>query len=437
MNELVRRIVKNSSYLFSATGISAGLSMLQGILTARLLGVETFGVLGIIIMFTSTVNKFASFRMSELVVKYVGQFHEANDHRKAAALFKTAALIEMLASLVAFGLIWLLAPIGAQIFTKDPANSGLFVLYGLIVLANLVAESSTGLLQIFDRFRRLAVLNVVQSVITLSITSLAFVTGGGLRHVLLAYVAGKMISALGFSLAAMLEASRQWGRDWRSAPVGLLRPQARELAHFAISTNLSATLSLVNKDSELLWVSFFRSPFEAGLYKLVLTLTNLVEMPVNPLPQATYPELSRQVARRQWQNVNQILRQGSFLTGGYSLVAITILALLGQPLIRTFYGADFLPAFPALLILLAGYLVANTFYWRRIALLSLGRPDFPVKLNFILAMLKVVGVVLLTPRFGFLASAALLAGFYWAGSFISVLKIRQLLNQAASVPASE
>ena len=259
VQKLVRRIIKNSSYLFSATGISAGLSMLGGILTARLLGVEAFGILGTIIMFTSTVNKFASFRMGEMVIKYVGQYSEADDPSRAAATFKAAALLEMLASLAAFGLVYLLAPLGARFFAKDPGLSGLFVLYGLIVIANLIAESSTGLLQIFDRFRRLAALNVIQGVISLAIISIAYFTNGGLREVLLAYLAGKVISATGFSAAALLEATRRWGRHWWKTPLDLLRPQARELASFAISTNLSATLSLVNKDSELLWVSFFRS----------------------------------------------------------------------------------------------------------------------------------------------------------------------------------
>jgi hypothetical protein len=44
-NVLIQRIVRNSGYLFSATGISAGLSMLQSILAARLLGVTDFGIL--------------------------------------------------------------------------------------------------------------------------------------------------------------------------------------------------------------------------------------------------------------------------------------------------------------------------------------------------------------------------------------------------------
>jgi O-antigen/teichoic acid export membrane protein len=55
-NELIRRVVKNSGYLFSATGISAALSMLQSILVTNLLGPGGFGILGTITNFTTVIN---------------------------------------------------------------------------------------------------------------------------------------------------------------------------------------------------------------------------------------------------------------------------------------------------------------------------------------------------------------------------------------------
>lgn len=427
-NPLIRRVAKNTGYLFSAHGISAALSMLQGILAARLLGVADFGVLGAIITFTSSVNKLASFRMSELVIKYVGHYTEHKDTQRAAAIFKAAALTEMAASGLAFALIWLLAPVGAKYFAKDLTTVDLFMVYGLIVIANLIAESSTGLLQIFDRFRRMAFLDVAQSLFTLVIITITYFSHGGLYEILLAYLGGKVIGASGMTIAALVEASRRWGSGWWRAPLSLLRPQWRELAHFAVSTNISASLSLINKDSELLWVSFFRSNTETGYYKLALSLVNLVQMPITPLPQVTYPELSRQAAHKNWGGVRDALRQGSLLAGGYSLAAMLGLAIIGIPLIRFIYGPEYLPAYPALLILMAGFLVANTFYWRRVALLALGRPDFPAKLNLVLATIKVIGIILLVPRFGYLANAALLAAFYWVGSLISALKVRTLLS---------
>jgi len=433
-NPLTRRIVRNSGYLFSATGIAAFISMLQSILAGRLLGVAGFGMLGVITMFTSVINRFASFRMGELVVKYVGNYTEVGDRQRAAAVYKAAALVEMLASLAAFGLICLLAPVGARYLAKDPTATSWFVVYGLIVLVNLISESSTGLLQLFDRYRNMAALNVVQSLFTLALIALAYLTGGGLLHILLSYLGGKTVGALGLTLAALLEATRRWGSGWWRVSIRLLRPQARELARFAVSTNISASLSLINKDSELLWVSFFRNPLEAGYYKTALAIVNLAQLPVSPLPQATYPELSRQAAHKDWSGMRHLLRQGSLLAGGFTLLASLGLILLGRPLILLLYKKpEFLPAFPALLILLAGFLVANTFYWNRTALLAIGLPDFPAKVNLVLAALKVIGVIVLVPTYGYLASAALLAGSYLLGVTVSVIRFRAELSRQEQV----
>ena len=428
-NVLFQRIVRNSGYLFSATGISAGLSMLQSILAARLLGVTDFGILGTITVFTSVVNKFASFRMSELVIKYVGEYSVSGDTRKAAAVFKTAGITETATSIFAFGLIWLLAPLGARYFAKDAGLAGWFILYGLIVLANFMAESSTGLLQIFDRYRAIAAVTVGQSMLTLILVAVAYYYQRGLLEVLLAYMAGKTIGSLSLTTIALSEAHYQWGPGWWRSPLGLLRDRLREVGRFAVSTNISATINLVNKDGELLWVYALSNPTGAGYYKLALSMVNLVQLPVNPLPQATYPELSREAARREWASLRKILRQGSWLACSYALAASLFLLLFGPLVIRILYTPQFLPAYPALLILSLGYLFADTFYWNRIALLALGLPDYPTKVNLIAAGLKIVGILLIVPVYGYLGSAALLTGFYLFSVSLNTLKTYSVLKK--------
>ena len=237
---------------------------------------------------------------------------------------------------------------------------------------------------------------------------------------------------MGITLAAVFLATRQWGYQWWKVPMRLLREKFRELAHFAVNTNISATVSLVTKDSEILWVSFFRTPLEAGYYKLALSLANIVQLPVTPLTQSTYPEISRQADNKNWGNIRYIMRQGSILAGSYTFAATIGLVFLGPLIIRYIYTPEYLPAYPALLILLLGLLVSNTFYWRRAALLSLGHPDFPAKVNLVLAGIKVLLVIILVPRFGYLVSAVLLSGYYIANSIIYVFKIRSLMNKKSA-----
>jgi len=116
-NELIRRVVKNSGYLFSASVFTAAMGMLQSILAARLLGVAAFGVLGVITVFATVLNKLVSFRMSELVVKYVGQFTETNDQPRAAATFKAAAIAELGAGT---GVKVMLTELDVDVLPRDP-----------------------------------------------------------------------------------------------------------------------------------------------------------------------------------------------------------------------------------------------------------------------------------------------------------------------------
>ena len=53
--------------------------------------------------------------------------------------------------------------------------------------------------------------------------------------------------------------------------------------------------------------------------------------------------------------MRDLLRQGSLLAGGYILAATLFLSLPGKPLIAFLYTPPYLPAYPALVILLARY----------------------------------------------------------------------------------
>lgn len=432
-NPILRKLARNFGYLFSSNMISAGLSMVQGIFSARMLGIYDFGILGTITIFVTVINKITSFRMGELVIKYVGKFHENKDQPRAAAVFKAAALTELIASIAAFGLVWLLAPLGARYISKDVSLAPWFVIYGYVILANLIAESSTGLLQLFDRFRRMAGLNVLQSVVTLALIILAWWQKAGLLGVLLAYLCGKVISVVGLTIAALLEATRRWGRDWWKVSTRLLKPHARELVKFAVSTNLSNSLSLISRDSGILWVSYFSSPTQAGYYKLAMALANYIQLPIAPMPQATYPEMARAVARKKWADFRYLIRTGTRLAGGYSVLVALGLIFLGKPLIQYLYTAAFLPTYGGLVIMLVGIVYGNSLYWARSALLSLGLADYATKVNFLVTIVSVAGLVTLLPRFGFIGSALVLSIGSLLGNSLVVLKTRSELRRQESL----
>jgi len=431
-NPLMQRVIRNSGYLFTGSAVSAAMSMLQGILAARLLGVQAFGVLGIITVFASVINRLTSFRMSELVVNYVGEFSARGEPERAAATVKSAAVAEAVSSLLAFGLIVLLAPLGARYLAHDPGTVGLFTLYGSMVLAHLVAETSTGLLQFFDQFRLQAWIQVAQSTLTLALIMAAAMAKAGLAAVVLAYLLGKVAWALVITGAAWVQARRHWGPGWWRAPLSRIAGRRREMARFAVSTNLTSTLTLVTRDSELLWLGALTSPLQAGHYKVSMAILNVLLIPVQPLISTTYREVAREVASRSWSNVRYLLRSGSLISGAYSLVAAAGLAVLG-PWVVSLWGAEFLPeSYLALLVLLPGVVAVSIFFWNRNVLLPLGLPEYPTKVTLAAAVAKVVLIFVLVPRLGAVGMAITLSSFFLGTAALLVWKtLREIHRQAA------
>ncbi len=430
-NPLVRRVMRNSGYLLSGSTIAALLSMGQSALSARLLGVAGFGLLGTVTQFATVVNGLTSFRMGQLVVSYVSDFTAHDQPQHAAAVFKAAGLAEIVSSLIAYGLLLLCAPLAARYLApNDPANAGLYVLYGLIILANLMAESSTGLLQVFNQFRVLAGITIGQSALTLALIAFFFFTGGGLTEVLLAYLAGKVAWALATTAAAVLQARKRWGPGWWRAPLSLLTERRRDLLRFAINTNLTTSLNLVTRDSEILWLSAFSTPEQVGWYKLALAIRTLLINPVDPLIATTYREVTREVAHRRWRNVRYLLRSGSMLSAAWTVPASLGVVVLGPWLITSIWGEAFLPAYDILLILLLGVMVVNILYWNRNVLLPLGKPEFPTHVHLAAAVAKTVGILLLVPRGGAGAMAMLLSAFYAVTAGVLVWKTAYELRRA-------
>jgi O-antigen/teichoic acid export membrane protein len=249
-------------------------------------------------------------------------------------------------------------------------------------------------------------------------------TGGGMLEIILAELGGRFFRAVAVMAVAFSTARKEWGAGWWRVPFNVLREDRRSLLTFAFSTNLSATVSLIAKDSEDLWANAFLGNLAGGVYSIARSLISILQIPVSPLPSTTYPELARAVAKDDWKSVRHVLRRGSMLAALYSLPVAAMLFFFGQHLIALYTDQSATAIYAPLMILVVGYLFVNVFYWSRTALLAFNRPVFPTIVNTIGMILKVIGIFVFAP-FGAVAFAALLAGYYIFTITVAVIRILQ------------
>ena len=411
---LLKRVLKNSGYLFSSTTISAALGFVQGILVVRLIGIENYGLLvGTIFVFVTNVNRLLSFRMSEVTVKYLSEALAQKNKERAAALVKGIGLIEAATSILAYLVLFALTPWAARTFAQDPTTVALFRVYGVFLLGNLVYETSTGVLQTFKRFDRIAAINLAQSILTFVLIGTFFFLHGSLAHVLIAYLAGKLLAGFFITFSAASELSTNLGANWwqkSSSPIS--SSFLFHLSSFALNTNLNGTVTLIVRDSAPLFLALFAGPTEVGYFKLALSLINLVMLPIEPFIWPTYAELTETVARAQWDATKRLLRRVSTIAAAWTFAAGGALAAIGWWLIPFLYGADAAPAYPATLILLLGFGFANILHWNRPLLLAFGKPSFPLLASALVGAVEIALIFLLVPSTGYLGMSWLMSGYF-------------------------
>ena len=415
-DNLLRRVLRNSSYLSSSNAVSGALGLLQGILATRLIGVDGYGLVNAtIIMFASNVNNLLSFRMSEAMVKFYGDALQSGEKDRAAAIAKGIGMIEMATSILTYLVLILLTPWAARTLGKDIQTAPLFMFYGLVILANLVYETSRGVLQTNRRFDLSGRITMLQSVITAGLIVIAFIGQGGIFEILAAYLVGKVFAGFIIALFALRELNTNIGHNWWRASLNKVS-NWREIFTFALSTNLNGTVNLIARDSAPLVLVWLRpaevAHLEAGYFRLALSLINYAILPIEPFIWPTYAEITRSIAERKWRETRILLRRVSLISAAWMALAGGGLALLGWWLIPLLYTTDAAPAYAAVLVLLIGYSFGSIFTWNRPLLLALGKPSYPLIIAAIVGVIELILAFILVPRYGYLAQAALLSSYF-------------------------
>lgn len=430
-DNLLRRIVRNSSYLFGSNVAASGLGFIQGIIAIRLVGFSNWGLVVIIQTFASNINRLLSFRMSEVMIKHFGPALADNKKAEASALVKAAGLTEATVSLLACLALVLLTPWATTVFHQNAATAPWFIFYGSILLINLVYETSTGILQATHRFSNLARFTLIQAVLTFSIIAATYVlyrwvakqflTPYLVPAVLLAYVVGKAYYNVSLVTLALREIHATLGTAWWRTSLEKLTGK-RTLVMFALNTNLNGTVNLVFRDNIPLYLGALLKTTEVAYFDIAFIFISTITLILDPFIAPTYNEIALTVAKFQWDTTLRLLRRVTAIASGIVVAVAGFWALTGWWLIPLLYKPQARPVYPILLILLLGYGFAGIFSWNRALMLSLGKAGYPVLISVLAGVIELALIFSVVPHYGYLSMAAILSGYFIVSTGIIALR---------------
>jgi O-antigen/teichoic acid export membrane protein len=417
VQQLSRTVLRNSA--FGAVGqitikvLSFGFS----VFIVRTLGAEEYGQYAAILAFGALFVPLADLGLSPYTVREVARCRDRADGREHTDwLYGNVLLLRLVLSIGASVLL----VVAAVLTGRPPVMIGGIALGAIGLVMYSALGASDAILAGFERLDLSAVARVLQQLAFVVLGAAALWLGFGYYGLIIANLVA--ISMMGFLYWRWL---RSVGVRPRRVGVGNWPALLRMSLPFAVG---AFALGLSYRfDSVLL--NIFRSDAETGYYSAVYNLIFSATVLSNVFNSALYPSLTRRAARSP-QELPRIYERALryLLTLGLPLAVGTW--ALADDVVRHLFTDAYAPAVPALQILIwtlplmfmsefLGY-VAVVLGWERPAaramLMSTG---FNVGLN-----------VLLVPRFGFLAAAAvtLITEMVLVGQYLWLLRaqVREL-----------
>ena len=417
----MRSLLKNSSYLGASKLVAAIASIVTLAMTGRALGVMLFGILILIHSYAQAASSLSKFQTWQIVIRYGGQGLAAGrpEDFKVATGFSLG--LDLLSGVVGMAIAMALLPFIGGWFGLPKEYVTITMLYCLVI-PTMQAMTPGGVLRTLDRFDLLSWGGVVDPILKVILTAIAW----AMDAPFVAYVAIWFTTDLVGDLY-------QWWLTWRElrrqGMVDALRPTLnphplKGAWRFAIRVNLTSSLAAAWGPIARLIVGGLLGPASAALYRVAATLTDSAQRPTDMLSRAFYPEVMRMdpKTKRPW---NLMLR-GAAIAGMFALIAVLLVAVAGEQLIRLIFGEQFIGAYPALIVLIIAPLLAMIAFPMPAMLYAMHRDRDPLVARLVGTVLYLIIVWPMAWRFG-LAGAA--GAFVLANAAMVLVLMVQLARQ--------
>lgn len=353
-----RQIMGNAGILLSGKALNAVLNLGAVALTARTLGVETFGVLVLIHAYVQTVGEIARFQSWQVLLNYgTAPLTE----RRFAAFQKVLrfsvvldAASALLGVAIAVAGVWL---IGSGLGWST-SHQGAVSLYAISIIF-MVSATPTGVLRLLDRFDLLAIQSSIESWVKLLGACIAWYWHAHLEWFLLIWFIAKVIAFLHLFSSATKVLKTAGALPLLSGyNTGPALGSTPGLWPFVWSTNFNATLGLAFSHVGTLMVGALLGPREAALYRVAKQFADAVAKPAKLIVPALYPELARMALNTDHAALRKLVTQLALTAGSVATVFLLIVSMIGGPLLALVVGPEFVAAEAVMLWLLGAAVIS-------------------------------------------------------------------------------
>jgi O-antigen/teichoic acid export membrane protein len=368
---LREKAVKGMFWSFSDSMATQLIQFIVGLVLARLLSPEEFGLIGMITVFIAVTQSLVDSGFGQALIRK----KEATDSD-----FSTVFYFNFLAGVILFLVFYFSAPAIAR-FYEQPELTDLARVLGIIILINSASIIQRTILIRKVSFRKLMKVNFTAAVISGAIAVVMALNGFGVWSLVWRSITGSAVQAI------MLWSANRW-----KPGLTFNRESLRSLFSFGSKLLLSGLIDTIYRNIYLLIIGKFFSAAELGYFTRADQFSRLASQNLTGTVQrVSYPVLS------------QVQEDDERLKAGYKKLIITTMfitffVMLGmvavaKPMIVTLIGDKWLPSVEFLQLICLGAMLFPLHALNLNILNVKGRSDIFLKLEVVKKLLAVPVII--------------------------------------------
>ncbi len=432
-----RRVARHTGWQLGAHVAVTAMLFVQAILITRALGSARFGELVLVMSWVLAVAQLLDWRSWEPITRYLPEFRSAGRADRAAGVLQLGCILEGASGIVAMALVLATAPLAAAWFLKDPSAARLIVFFSPAAMLMAPVNPFSALLRLADRPAQLSLQRVAVGAVQTAGTAAVCAAGARLEALLAAQLAGLAVGAV---LLCVLGASaaRSLGVPmWNPGAIASLARRRPEILRFCLMTNLTGCCRAVTSRADTLILGLLSTPAAVGIYDLARQVTAQLRELAGPLQMSAFPEMSRLAADGSDIALRRLQRHITVAVAAVTVPVCFAVTAAVPWLLPAIFGEAFagsvLPA-----QVMVWHLLWLPVAWIPSYLLVLGRAGTVAALQWFDALLLVVLLFLLVPRFGAVGAACAWTAkqLVWLGLTVAVLRRVAPAAAAGAEPGS-
>jgi len=404
-------LLRDSGILYAAGVFSIGLTFIQQISTANLLGTRVYGqfatVLGSSIFLILVVDT----RTWELGTKLLAGLINTKQYSEIVRITNWFSLIDILLGVIAAVALFFLAQPIATHMLKQPELSSLVRLFSLSLPFKIYAAGiPIALVRLYNRYNWLAFKSIAYALTRLLLITGAAFMGFGLEGVVVAALIAEIINCLILVILTI----KIWQQYLREAPLlQLAKPQKFfEMLKLIPSYWIFGTLKSFQMETFVPLTAFLSTPVQVGLLKIAIDIAHLIVKLIAPIAIVISPNIIKSYESGSWKEFLKTVKHSAAMLSILT-IPFTLAMIIASPIIfPRLLNPEYHSAIPVIILLSIGYGFNAVFLWTRPVLVALELTNEQNIVSFILTIITISAIYLIVPNFGAVGTASVMMVFF-------------------------